>query len=99
MFLAEPLEATRAAELGMINRAVPRAELDGVVDEWAGRLAEGPTVAYALMKSLVNRSLGQSRDAAFREEALAIEVNSRSSDFAEGLRAFADRRPPTFTGR
>jgi 2-(1,2-epoxy-1,2-dihydrophenyl)acetyl-CoA isomerase len=99
MFLAEPLEATRAAEMGLINRAVPRAELDGVVHEWARRLADGPTVAYALMKSLVNRSLSQSREAAFREEALAIEVNSRSSDFAEGLRAFADRRPPAFTGR
>ncbi|HTA08865.1 MAG TPA: enoyl-CoA hydratase-related protein [Streptosporangiaceae bacterium] len=99
MFFADPLPATEAAAIGLINRAVPRAQLDEVVTEWADRLASGPTVAYGLVKSLVNRSLDQDRGTAFREEALAIEVNSRSADFTEGLRAFIDRRPVSFTGR
>lgn len=68
------------------------------VDELAARLAAGPTVAYGLMKGLVNRSLDQDRGTAFREEALAVEVNSRSADFGEGLRAFIERRPVEFTG-
>ncbi len=70
-----------------------------MVDDWARRLADGPTVAIGLMKSLVNRGLDQDRGTALREEALAIEVNSRSADFAEGLRAFVDRRPAAFSGR
>lgn len=99
MFFADPLRATDAAEMGLINRAVPRAEFADVVREWAGRLASGPTVALGLMKSLVNHAMDQDRAAALREEAMAIELNSHSADFTEGLRAFIDRRPVEFTGR
>jgi len=99
MFFAEPLTAPEAERIGMINRAVPRAEFEAVVDEWAKRLANGPTVALGMMKSLVNHSLDQDRGSALREEALAIEVNSRAQDFTEGLRAFVDRRPVSFSGK
>jgi 2-(1,2-epoxy-1,2-dihydrophenyl)acetyl-CoA isomerase len=99
MFFAEPLPAVDAERIGLINRAVPRAEFAAAVDAWARRLADGPTVAIGLMKSLVNRGLDHDRGTALREEALAIELNSRSADFAEGLHAFADRRAVAFTGR
>jgi len=99
LFLAEPLAATEAERIGLINRVVPRAEFGPAVQEWAERLADGPTVALGLMKSLANRSLDQDRGSALHEEALAIEVNSRSADFTEGLRAFIDRRPVAFRGR
>lgn len=99
MFFADPLTAPEAERIGLINRAVPRAEFEGVVDEWAQRLADGPTVALGLMKSLVNHALDHDRGAALREEALAIEVNSRADDFTEGLRAFIERRPVSFSGK
>lgn len=99
LFFTDPLPATEAERIGLVNRIVPRAELATVVDEWAGRLAKAPTVALALMKALVNHSLDQDRGNAFREEAQSVELNSRSADFNEGLRAFIDRRPVSFTGR
>jgi enoyl-CoA hydratase/carnithine racemase len=51
------------------------------------------------MKGLVNNVFGQSRESALRDEANACELNSRSEDFAEGLRAFAERRDPVWRGR
>lgn len=99
LFFADPLTAPDAERIGLINRAVPRARFAEVVDEWAERLAVGPTVSLGLMKSLVNHSLEQDRSAAFRAEAAAIELNSRSTDAAEGVASFVERRPPAFVGR
>ena len=55
-------------------------------------------MAIGVMKALVNNAYSQDRDASLRDEATGCEMNSRSADFAEGLRAFVDRRDPKWTG-
>jgi 2-(1,2-epoxy-1,2-dihydrophenyl)acetyl-CoA isomerase len=99
MFLGDDLPAPDAARLGLVNRAVPRAELESVTTSWAERLAAGPTTMIGLTKGLVNRSLDYDRESALREEAMAVEINSRARDFSEGQRAFLEKRPVRFTGR
>jgi 2-(1,2-epoxy-1,2-dihydrophenyl)acetyl-CoA isomerase len=67
-------------------------------EQWAARLAAAPTKALGLTKWLLNRSSESSRQTAFDEEAFAQELNNSSTDAAEGMAAFRDRRDPEFRG-
>jgi 2-(1,2-epoxy-1,2-dihydrophenyl)acetyl-CoA isomerase len=98
LFLGDDASAADCERMGIANRVVPAAELAATVDELAGRLAAGPSKAIQLTKWLVNRSFESSRQTAFEEEGYAQELVGTSADFAEGLAAFGDRRPPEFTG-
>jgi len=98
MFFADDVPAAEALALGLVNRVVPDAELAKAAREWAERLAVGPTRAFALTKSLVNRALEVDRMTAFRQEADAVELNMATHDGREGVRAFVERRAPEFTG-
>jgi 2-(1,2-epoxy-1,2-dihydrophenyl)acetyl-CoA isomerase len=98
VFLGDDLSAADAERIGLINKVVPPDALDKAVDEWAGRLASGPTKAISLSKWLLNRSLDSDRAGALDDEAWAQELASRTEDFAEGVQAFIDRRDVEFRG-
>jgi 2-(1,2-epoxy-1,2-dihydrophenyl)acetyl-CoA isomerase len=98
MFFGDDVPADDALRMGLVNRVVPGDELRPTVEAWAERLAQGPTRAIAAAKSLVNRALDDDRAASFWQEAWAQEALASSHDAQEGLRAFAEGRPPSFTG-
>ena len=98
-FFADILSASEAEAFGLVNRVVPDAELDGFVDDWARRLAEGPTLALSMTKTLLNNSMAASMDQALEDEALAQSTNFGTRDTREALTAFVERRPPSFEGR
>ena len=92
------IDAKRAAEIGMINRVVPGAELSAASAELAGKLAQGPTGSIGRIKRMLNASF--SNDLAGQlelEHACQIE-SGRDGDFKEGVAAFFEKRPPKFTG-
>ena len=97
-FFADILSAAEAESFGLVNRVVPDDELDAFVDDWARRLAEGPTLALSMTKTLLNNSLGVSMDQALEDEARAQATNFGTRDTREALIAFAERRPPSFEG-
>ena len=99
VFLADALDAAQAERIGLINRVVPASELEPFTTAWAERLAAGPTRALVLAKRLLNRSLDSTVEAALDEEATAQEAAVATEDMREGMRAFAERRDPRFTGR
>ncbi|HEY3139965.1 MAG TPA: enoyl-CoA hydratase-related protein [Acidimicrobiales bacterium] len=98
MFFGDDVSASRAEELGLVNRVVPADALDDAVTEWAKRLAAGPTRSIALAKALINRSLDVNRTTAFHDEAVAQELNMGTDDAQEGVRSFVERRDPTYKG-
>ncbi len=99
LLLGRPLDGAEAAEWGVIHRAVPPVQLDGEVDALTERLASGPTVALGLTKWLLLTGQTETLDVQLHNEALGLELSSRSEDFREGLAAFKDKRTPKFGGR
>ena len=98
-FFADILDAGEASAIGIVNRVVPAADLDKIVDDWARRLANGPPLALSMTKTLLNNSLSLSFDQSLEEESRAQAVNFASADTTEALRAFVEKREPNFIGR
>jgi enoyl-CoA hydratase/carnithine racemase len=98
VLLADMVSAEEAAAIGLVNRVVPVAELDSTVAAWARRLADGPPLALSMSKMLLQTSLESSFDQAVEAEAQAQAVNLASQDAREAVRAFLEKRQPTFSG-
>jgi enoyl-CoA hydratase/carnithine racemase len=97
-FFADILSAAEAAAMGLVNRVVPAAELDGFVAGWAARLAAGPPIALSMTKTMLNNAFAVSMAQAVEDEARCQNVNFRTADMAEAMRAFAEKRDPEFRG-
>lgn len=98
LMLGEPVDAPTCERLGLVNRVVAPECVDTVAEDFAVRLASGPTVMLGLTKRLLTVSSESSRDRAFEQEAWAAEAVSRTADLQEGLQSFAERRKPRFKG-
>lgn len=90
----ERFSATRAAELGLIHRAVPAADLDRAVDDVIGMIRLGGPNAICEAKQLVRRVPELSMDEAFRYTSKKIAELFASDEAAEGMRAFVEKRKP-----
>jgi 2-(1,2-epoxy-1,2-dihydrophenyl)acetyl-CoA isomerase len=99
LMLGHELSGATAAEWELIESAHEPDELGCAADDLVGRLAEAPTVALGLTKWLLHSGNGLDLDRHLQNEALALELSSRSDDFREGLSAFRDKRPAKFEGR
>jgi 2-(1,2-epoxy-1,2-dihydrophenyl)acetyl-CoA isomerase len=97
--LGDAISAEEAHALGIVAEVVTPDELTGATDRWARRLAEGPPVAMALTKQLLNQSWGRSFEEALDIEAAANAVNASTQDTVEALTAFVEKRQPRFHGR
>ncbi|NYG56597.1 enoyl-CoA hydratase-related protein [Nocardioides perillae] len=103
--LAEPLSAREAYDAGLATHLVPDEELRESVDRLVGRLADGPPLAFTATKRAVNAAtLGPvdappcGLDAALETERVGQTLLLRTADVAEGMRAFGEKRRPTFRG-
>jgi len=98
MLLGDRFDAQRALALGIVNRVVPAGVLDREAAALAGRLAAGPTHAYGRTKGLLQATLGDGFDAQLRRETESFAACAATEDFAEGVRAFLEKRRPVFSG-
>lgn len=99
MFLAEPVTAARALELGLVNRVVPAEQLAAAAREMAVKLAALPTKAIGQAKRQLNLALSGGLEAVLEEEAAGQAVASQTHDHFEGVQAFLEKRPAQFTGK
>ncbi len=97
--LGERVPAETALEWGIVNRLLPDDELRPAAQLMLEHLAHGPTVSYANAKRLLNRRLYADFDGQLEAEAAAQREQGYTADFIEGVLAFAEKRPPNFTGR
>lgn len=92
------LTASDALTLGLVDETVPSDELESRVGSLAARLASGPSIAYAMTKSMLRDDQGAELSSFLARGALAQTMCVGTSDFREGVLSFRDRRPAEFTG-
>jgi len=98
LYTARRYDAVEAKQMGLVNRVVAKAELDGYVGDYARAIAANAPLSIRAIKVITNelakdpdlRDLERCRD--------LIDACADSHDFAEARRAFMDKRKPVFTG-
>ena len=97
--LAEKITAEQAEEWGLVYRVVEPPALVDVTFTVAAHLATQPTRGLGLIKRAFNRSLGVDLDKQLDYEEELQREAGRTADYAEGVRAFLEKRKPRFEGR
>jgi 2-(1,2-epoxy-1,2-dihydrophenyl)acetyl-CoA isomerase len=96
--LGERIPAQQALEWGLVNYVHPDESIHAEGDVLVEKLANGPTQSYAGSKQALNRMLYPDIDGQLELEAELQHSLARTSDFGEGIGAFAAKREPQFTG-
>lgn len=99
LLLGEQVSGASAQDWGLIHQAVAPADVDSATEELLAALTQGPTVAIGLTKQALHYAQQATLPQALTQELFNLELSCRTGDFKEGLAAFAQRRPPGFTGR
>ena len=94
----EPLLAEQAAEWGLIWKAVDDASLDSEVDTLASRLAALQPISLAEIKKMIRSTWSRTLDQELTEERNEMRRLGYTADYREGIVAFLEKRPATFTG-
>ena len=98
MYLGEPIDASEAERLGLVNEVVPDGEALARALEIARSISRQPKEAVAAIKRAVRESLHSSREDSVR---LTLELSDhvfKTEDCAEGIQAFFEKREPRFEG-
>ena len=95
----EPLLAEKAAEWGLIWKAVDDDALDSEVDALATKLAALPPLGLAAIKDMIRTSWDQSLDEELVRQRDMMRRLGFTADYREGITAFLEKRPAKFEGR
>jgi enoyl-CoA hydratase len=99
MLLGERLSAAEAVTYGLANRAVPAAEFDAAVADWAGKLASKSPVLMRLGHDAMYRQQDMAFDDALEFLRSQLTLTFSTEDIAEGVKAFFEKRDPEWKGR
>jgi enoyl-CoA hydratase/carnithine racemase len=99
LLLGERWSAQEALAAGIVNRVVPDAELDGLVAEWAGKLASKSPVIMRLGKDAMRRQMDMPLDDALDFLRAQLSLAMSTEDIVEGVTAFFEKREPQWKGR
>jgi 2-(1,2-epoxy-1,2-dihydrophenyl)acetyl-CoA isomerase len=92
------LSAQEALDYGLVTKVVPDADVHDEALAIATALAAGPTVALGMAKRMIHSSLEDTFETHLAREGDGFATSAATRDAREGLTAFVEKRPPTFTG-
>jgi len=99
LWLGEPITAQEAMALGLVNRVVPDDTCVAAALELGKRLAEMPPVALRCIKEAVYQAMDTTLADGLEAERNLFYLLCATEDAREGMRAFIERRKPSFRGR
>jgi E-phenylitaconyl-CoA hydratase len=99
LLVGETFGAEKAERWGLVNKVVPQAELMSTALDYARRIAANGPLAVRAAKELALRGQDINLAAGLRMEQLVAQILNASEDVREGAAAFAEKRPPKFSGR
>jgi 2-(1,2-epoxy-1,2-dihydrophenyl)acetyl-CoA isomerase len=99
LLLGDRLPAAKALEWGLITRVVDDAAVEAEALAFAAKLAQGPTRALAMTRQAAWAGATLSWEEELQLECRLQNEAVRTADFREGMSAFAEKRPPRFTGK
>ena len=99
LFFGDKITAERAEQIGLVNKVVPPDELLPTAQEWAARLAAGPTQALSMTKRLLNNEWSMDLASALESEAQAQALMLMGEDHRIFYEAFKKKERPQFIGR
>jgi enoyl-CoA hydratase/carnithine racemase len=93
------IDGTEAERIGLVNRVAPSDELDAATDALVAELLACAPVAVGHAKRVLDAAAKPALAATLEHEVTVQALCAQTEDFAEGARAFAERRQPEFSGR
>ncbi|MEJ7775170.1 MAG: enoyl-CoA hydratase-related protein [Nocardioidaceae bacterium] len=96
--LAEPLTAREAYDAGLVTHVASDEDFPALVDKIVRRLAAGPPLALTATKRAINAATLHQLEGALERERAGQSALLSTTDVAEGIRAFSERRKPDFRG-
>jgi enoyl-CoA hydratase/carnithine racemase len=99
LLTGEMIDARTAADWGLVNTVVPADELDAAVTELAAKIAAASPAIVATGKAAFYDSVDLPESDAYAHTCGVMATNAADADAQEGIRAFLEKRPPTWTSR
>jgi len=98
-YTARQFDAEEARMMGLVNRVVRAAELEGYVKKYAEAIGENAPVTIATTKFIIGEVVKDETKRDLAKCAAMVKRCFDSSDYTEGRRAFMEKRKPVFTGK
>lgn len=99
LLVGDSMTAAEAHRVGLINYVVPAGELMETAEGFARKIAENGPLAVQKIKETVLKALGRPAEEGYALEDEATRFIIKTEDAREGPRAFAEKRPPRYTGK
>ena len=98
LLTGHPIDSAEAVRVGLVNRAVPAADLDRAVTELANTIASKSPYTLRVGKEAFYRQIEMDLDGAYAYASEVMTINMLAGDAAEGIEAFLNKRPPVWRG-